>query len=99
MSQPECFSVLTSLLQVLNADVIHREERRRGSILWTHVGNGGSISDRQLGHTRAEKLHKPPHYTHLSEVLRAQDERNKMRAMLDVSQVIVWFVKNDKVPL
>lgn len=74
----ECFPILTGLLQVLNADVVHWEERCRGSVLWTHVGNGSSISDGQLSHTRAEKLHKLPHYTYLTEVLRAQGERKKM---------------------
>lgn len=65
-------TTLTCLLQVLDADVVHREESSCGSVLWTHVGDGGSVSNGQLSHARAEKLHKLPHYTHLTEVLRAQ---------------------------
>lgn len=63
---------LTSLLEVLNTDVVHGEESRCGSVLWTHVGDSGTIGDGQLSNTGAEKLHKLPHDTHLTEVLRAQ---------------------------
>lgn len=73
----KCFPTLTGLLQVLNANIVHREERCRGSVLRTHVGNGGSISDGQLSHTGAKKLHKLPHYTHLTEVLKVQVNRKK----------------------
>lgn len=63
---------LTGLLQVLNADVVHREERCRGSILWAHVGDGGPVGDGQLSNTWAEKLHKLSHDAHLAQVLTAQ---------------------------
>lgn len=43
--QVKCSLSLTCLLEVLNADIVHWEESCCGSILRTHVGNGGSISD------------------------------------------------------
>lgn len=58
--------------QVLNADVVHREERCSGAVLWTHVGDGCSVSDGELGNTWTEKLHELPHYTHLTQVLTKQ---------------------------
>lgn len=65
---------LTGLFQILQADVVHREEGRRGAVLWTHVGDGGSVSDRQLSHAWAEELHEFPYDAHLTEVLRAHAE-------------------------
>lgn len=61
--------VLTCLFQVLNAYAVHREESCSCSILWTHVGNGCSVSNGQLSNTWAEKFHKLSHNTHLPEVL------------------------------
>lgn len=63
--------VLTCLLQVLDADVVHREESCSGSIFRAHVGDGCSVSDGQLGDAWAEKLHKLPHNSHLPQVLQA----------------------------
>lgn len=63
---------LTCLLQVLNADIVHGEESCRGSVLRTHVGDGGSVSNGQLSHARAEELHKLPDDSHLSQVLWTQ---------------------------
>ena len=42
-----CFqgSALTCLHQVLDTDFINWEEGSGCSILWTHVGNGGSVSN------------------------------------------------------
>lgn len=65
-------SAPTGLLQILNADLVHGEEGCRGSVLWTHVGDGGSVSDGQLRDTRAKKLHKLSNDTHLTEMLKAQ---------------------------
>lgn len=61
---------LTGLLQVLHADIVHREESRRGSVFRTHVGDGGSVGDGQLSDAWAEKLHELPHYAYLTQVLR-----------------------------
>ena len=65
--------LLTRLLQVLDADVVHGEEGGRGSVLGTHVGDGGSVGDGQLAHARAEKLHKLPHHAYLAQVLQRED--------------------------
>lgn len=66
--------VLTGLLQVLDADVVHREESCSGSVLGTHVGDGGSVSDGQLGHAGAEELHKLPYNSHLPQVLQEEQQ-------------------------
>lgn len=63
--------VLTCLFQVLDADVVHREERCSGSIFGTHVSDGCSVSNRQLGDAGAEELHKLAHNSHLPQVLQA----------------------------
>lgn len=67
----------TCLLEVLNADVIHREESCCGSVLWTHVGDGGSVGDGQLSNSGAEKLHELSHNAHLPQVLMAQVEEGQ----------------------
>lgn len=36
---------LTSLYQVPNANIIHWEIGSCCSVLWTHIGNGGSVSN------------------------------------------------------
>lgn len=84
---------LTCLLQVLDADVVHREESCRGSVLWTHVGDGGSVSNGQLGHTLAEKFHKLPHYAHLPEVLEVQ-RRMPVREDKEKREVMILWLKN-----
>lgn len=65
---------LTGLFQILKADIVHGEEGCRGAVLWAHVGDGGSVSDRQLSHTWAEELHEFSYHAHLTEVLRAHAE-------------------------
>lgn len=61
--------VLTSLYQVPNANIIHWEIGSCCSILWTHIGNGGSVSNGQLGNTRTKKLHKFTHHSDLAKML------------------------------
>ena len=58
-----------SLFQIYHAHVVNREKTHSGPVLWAHVGNGGSIGDRELGNSRAKKLHKFPYNTNLAEVL------------------------------
>lgn len=70
------------MFQILKADIVHREEGCRGAVLWTHVGDGGSVSDRQLSHTWAEELHEFSYNAHLTEVLRAHTERTAMRSVM-----------------
>lgn len=74
MSNQTCSSGhdITCLLEVLNTDVVHREESCCSSILRTHVGDGGSVSDGQLSNTGAVKLYELSHDTHLPQVLTAQ---------------------------
>lgn len=67
----------TCLLEVLNADVIHREESCCGSVLRTHVGDGGSVGDGQLSHSGTEELHEPSYDAHLPQVLMAQVEEGQ----------------------
>lgn len=64
---------LTCLLQVADADGVHGEESRRGTVLRAHVGNGGPVGDGQLGHTRPKELHKLAHHAHLPQVLQSQE--------------------------
>ena len=59
----------TSLVEVLEAHVVHREEPNSGPILRAHVGYGGPVSYGQLGHTRTKELHKLVDHTHLTKVL------------------------------
>ena len=65
----ECVSALTCLLEVLHADVVNGEECGGGAVLWAHVGDGGTVSDGQLGNAWAEELHKLTHDSHLTQVL------------------------------
>lgn len=67
----------TCLLEVLNADVIHREESCCGSVLRTHVGDGGSVGDGQLSHSGTEELHELSYDAHLPQVLMAQVEEGQ----------------------
>lgn len=67
--------LLTRLHQVLDTNFIHREEGRGGTILWTHVGNGSSVSDGQLAYSGPEELDKFSHYPNLAEVLSGRMER------------------------
>lgn len=66
---PKYQAVLTCLSEVLQTFLVHREETDSGSILGAHIGNGGPVSDGELGNPRAEKLHKLPHHPDLSQVL------------------------------
>ncbi len=62
----------TRLFQILNADLVYREEGSRGSILGAHVGDGGAVSDGQLSNTRPEKLHKFSNHTNLPQMLNTE---------------------------
>lgn len=59
----------TSLRQVQHAHVINREKPHCGPILWTHVGNGGSIRDGELGNAWAKEFDKFSHNANLTKVL------------------------------
>ena len=63
-------SCLTCLLKVFECDMVDREEADGGIVFGTHVGDGGPVWDRQLGHAGTKKLHKLPSYARLTKVLR-----------------------------
>ena len=69
----ESLPSLTGLHQVVETATVHGEEADRGAVLGAHVGDGGAVGDRQLGHARAEKLDKLARHAHLSQVLAAAE--------------------------
>lgn len=67
-------SFLTCLPKVVQAVLVDREEADSGSVLWTHVGDSGSVGNRQGCHSRAKKLHKLSHNSDLPQVLQNAKE-------------------------
>ena len=66
------YTVYTCLSEVLDADVVHWEVAHGGPILWTHVGDGCSVCNGQLGHSRTKELDKLANNTSLTKVLQQQ---------------------------
>ena len=62
--------VLTSLAEVVQTLRVDGEEADRGTVLGTHVGDGGAVCDRQLRDARSEKLDELAHDTHAAQVLK-----------------------------
>ncbi|MPC21752.1 hypothetical protein E2C01_014747 [Portunus trituberculatus] len=58
---------------VLNGGVVNREEPNCGTIFWTHIRDGGTISQGKLLHARTIELYKLPNHTYLSQVLKKCD--------------------------
>ena len=69
----ECVLMLACLFEVLEAHFIHREEAYGGTIFRTHVGDGSSVSNRELCDTRTIELHKLSHNTNLTQMLLIKD--------------------------
>ena len=59
----------TCLSEIQQALLIHREKTNSCTILWAHVGNGGTICYRQMTHSWSKKLHKFPNNTNLAKML------------------------------
>ena len=59
----------TGLSQVVEAGLVDGEVADGRSVLGTHVGDGGAVGDRQLGHARTEELDKLPDDADLTQVL------------------------------
>lgn len=61
--------MFTCLFEVLEAHFIDRKETYSGTVLWTHVGDGSSVSNGQLRDTWTIELDKFPHNTNLTQML------------------------------
>ena len=50
--------VPAGLNEIFDALFVDGEEGAGGAVLWTHVGDGRAVGDRQMSHARTEKLHE-----------------------------------------
>lgn len=69
-STMESYESLTALPKVLNGCAINREEAHSGTILWTHVGDSGTVSQGKLLHSWPKEFDKLSHHTNLTKVLK-----------------------------
>ncbi len=69
LSHLEFILIPACLSKVGDTGLIHREEADSSSVLWTHVRNGGSVCDGQLGHAGTKELHKLTHHSDLTQML------------------------------
>lgn len=61
--------ILTSLFEVLEAHLVHREEANSGTIFRTHIGDGSSVSNGELRDTWSIELYKLSNDTNLTQML------------------------------
>merc|ERR1719270_768348 len=71
------FLISARLFQIIQTSLIHGKESNCCSVFWTHIGNGSSVSNTQLGHALSKELDKFANHSNLSKML--GDGENNIR--------------------
>ena len=61
---PTCFP------EVCDTAVVHWEKSNGSTVFRAHIGDGGTVSYGQLGHSRTKELYKLAHDSNLSQMLK-----------------------------
>ena len=64
---------------MLECDLVDGEEADGGIVFRAHVGDGGPVGDRQLGHPWTKELHKPPSDVSLPQVLSGRKNTQEIK--------------------